>query len=321
MSSACSSIDTDLLETHREIALTYYDSGRFLEAAGQYNKILAMDPKDTDAWIGLGNCEREVGNDLYTNATIHMENARNNADEIKVAQQEVDRAVLHHAKSREAFTKALELKPKDPAALYGLGMLYYNRGAGTFSLFTEDEQQEVDDHLRSATKCFEMVVQRVSDSYTAQRMLGLCYIATNRRREAVAPLTFYRDRMKAMETQTKTLTPNTPQDKALVDQQLLRIKKDIADTEDLIDLCHYPPDATAYDPRREGAMRLLDRGHGEAGLKLLNSVLEQALDYLHQWEAFQPADEKQTQRREVEIARIRADVAILRSAIKDAMRP
>lgn len=286
-----------------------------MDAAGQFNKVLEKDPDHFDAWIGLGNCEREIGNELYSNATVTVQARGARPEELKLAQTEADRAHKHHSQSRGCFERALELRPRNTQALYGLGQLYLSRASGGFRLFTEDEQGDVDRHFVAAEKCFAMVVGAEPASYPAHFRLGLARLGMGDRALAKPSLELYLKRLREMEKQTAALKPENDEDRAVVQHQLMILRKDIADTETLIEQCGTPVPASSLEPIHALARTLQERRRHAEAIKPLERCLTRAQALKAEWTAWKPADDKGRKLRAEELGALEERIETLQGEL------
>ena len=284
-----------------------------------FQKILEMDKNDFDAWVGLGNAKRELGNDLYTSATMKYETVRLKPSELSAAQQEVDLASEHHRQSKLAFEQALVRRPKDPQAIYGLGTLYLNRASGIYRLFTEDEQDDVDSHFVAAVKCFEMVIGE-TPSPSAHRNLGFAYLGVNRRQEARTQFEKYLTRLEEMQAQMKGLTLGDEGKKAELEQQKMLVRKDIADTRALVERCELPPPASSFLGRQTLALNLLERGRAKEALKHMEPCLKIAQDLQREWNDCSARTAHQEKLRTQELKRLRRAIEDLQKGIQNCAR-
>lgn len=284
-----------------------------------FQKIVELDRNDFDAWVGLGSTKRELGNDLYTSATMKYETARLKPSELSAAQQEVDLAAEHHRQSKLAFEQALVRRPKDPQAIYGLGTLYLNRASGVYRLFTENEQDDVDSHFVAAVKCFEMVIGQ-TPSPSAHRNLGFAYLGVNRREEARTHFEQYLARLEEMKAQMKGLRLGNKDEKAQLEQQKMLVRKDIADTRALIERCELPPPASSFLGRQTLALNLLERGRAKEAREHLEPCLKIARDLQREWNDCAPKTAHQEKLRTQELKRMRKAIEDLQKGIQDCVR-
>jgi tetratricopeptide (TPR) repeat protein len=283
--------------------------------------ILQQDPRDFEALVAMANCEREIGTQLYQSATRRLDKPDRATADVKAAQEEVDRAVHHHAAARQAFEKALSDKPKDAAAMYGLAQLYLSRASGTYRLFTENEQAEVDRHFKAAVHWFEQVVTAEPASYHAHRNLGFAYLGTGARLKARPHFEKYLERLRAMQAQAKKVQPRSERERAMLEAQLTRIRTDIADTEDLIEECELPPPASSFQLKQKLGMALLEQGRGAEASAHLEVCLATARELLGQWGAVVPANPRQARLRDQELKTLRQECETLGRAVERARKP
>jgi protein O-mannosyl-transferase len=114
------------------LGTAYELSGRFDEAAGVYQKILARNGAYEPALVGMGDVELAAGNlaraeTAYSQATIDNpsdENADCNLGVVLVKEGKTDRAI-------QVLRRAIHIGPSDPTAYYDLGAAYQVGGDRT----------------------------------------------------------------------------------------------------------------------------------------------------------------------------------------------
>ena len=117
------------------LGTAYELSGRFDEAAGVYQKILARNGTYEPALVGMGDVELAAGNlalaeTAYSQATIDNpsdENADCNLGVVLVKEGKTDRAI-------QVLRRAIRIGPSDPNAYYDLGAAYQVGGDRTLAV-------------------------------------------------------------------------------------------------------------------------------------------------------------------------------------------
>jgi Flp pilus assembly protein TadD len=117
------------------LGTAYELSGRFDEAAGVYQKILARNGAYEPALVGMGDVELAAGNlalaeTAYSQATIDNpsdENADCNLGVVLVKEGKTDRAI-------QVLRRAIRIGPSDPNAYYDLGAAYQVGGDRTLAV-------------------------------------------------------------------------------------------------------------------------------------------------------------------------------------------
>lgn len=221
----------DEIKVAREMADLYYRSGKFFDAANRFGFILKKNPEDWEALIGYANSSREVGNEFYHQAT----GLAAKGDAVGV-QQAAQRGFDYHKSSWEAFSKALDMRPDDPEALFGLGLFYYHRASGAYRLFVDvdKEQDVVKAMFKEAQGCFEKYVAQRPSSYNGHRYLGLILIGVERPADARVHIEFFLKSMQDLKQQIEETKPQDDEERAKRDDMLGKLKKDIEDAKGVL---------------------------------------------------------------------------------------
>ena len=155
-----------------QLGFSYYKLQRATEAIIAYKNSIELFPKDGIALRGLGNVYYELGED-YDNAIEYFENAiKEDEEDSKPIYYKL--GWLYNDKERyddaiKILLKAIEYDSEDSGYREELGYAYYQKGEYEFAITHLNKAISLDD------------ASRLGYYYK-----GLCYIATNKKGEAMS---------------------------------------------------------------------------------------------------------------------------------------
>jgi tetratricopeptide (TPR) repeat protein len=158
--------DTTVLPTMSNLAICYNGSQQFDSAAVVYHEMLAIQPTNTKALMGIGAYFGE----LSSNASDSAKKCDSLGNEKEAKRW---RDVVRHAyydSARIYFKQVFEANPNDTAAAKQYGLMSY---------LLQD--------WANTTKAYERVTQLDPSDATGWATLGDCYIYLKRTKDAIAP--------------------------------------------------------------------------------------------------------------------------------------
>ena len=164
--------DTDKKNKYNELGFSYYKLQKATEAITEYNNTIGLSPKDGIALRGMGNIYYEIIED-HDNAIQYYEKAIE-ADEEESKPIYYKLGWLYNDKERyddaiNILLKAIEYDSEDSGYREELGFAYYQKEEYEFALTQLNKAISLDD------------ASKLGYYYK-----GLCFIATNRKGEAMS---------------------------------------------------------------------------------------------------------------------------------------
>ena len=139
------------------------------EAVEKYSNLLAHNPRDTRAMVHLGNAYYRLGNlEEAAKYFVRALSLDQNLPEAHCGQGFVERARQNLDAAEECFRKALDRRPAYALALYGMGLVKYDRGDGPAAL----------DYVKRALRINPKVV---SEEEAEQLLESLQYLEERRK--------------------------------------------------------------------------------------------------------------------------------------------
>ena len=213
-----------------ETAKVAFEGGNYAQARNIYAAAIDRCSGQEEAWLGLANSDREVGNSLFKQATDLAAQGK-----IPESKRTFKDAVDRHVEAYEIFVRRLKEKPDDMAPHYGLGMLYYQRATSILPFpFPLDDTANRQKERDLAIGEFEKVVAKHPDAWQAYRYLGLSLFAAGRMDEGRPYLKKFHDVQQALYENVLQKQAASDDEKKRKEIALEKANKEVEDIRDVL---------------------------------------------------------------------------------------
>src|SRR5262249_52780941 len=125
--------------------------GREREARAEFQRAIAIDPKDAAVWVNLGNLERRAGHDEQALEAYRAAEARDSSQVLALQGQAQTLAALGHARAAEAaYRRWIARKPGDFGLQLEAIQYFVAEGRADMALETARGAVRIDPHSTDA---------------------------------------------------------------------------------------------------------------------------------------------------------------------------